>query len=230
MISTFTYPLPVEQFVAGIGTTVGTYTYDGPDSIDYTIQASGHIVEVGLEPDHVVEPPLLKRTFNCGIASHLPFCYYYMDTVNDDYHWDHVNKDVLMENGDVYHEITNPNLNDNYDVRYNENTKSYYFEQIVKCQNNIHAEKIEDRKLFFERYKDESYKTFTTAVKNDLQTYLDECDTFIAANGLMKNWKYINKPIVGTYPKLPETVKNAINNLPNSHELYINILDMEEGI
>ena len=37
MISTFTYPLPVEQYVAGIGTTVATYTYDGPDTIDYTV-------------------------------------------------------------------------------------------------------------------------------------------------------------------------------------------------
>ena len=230
MISTFTYPLPVEQYVAGIGTTVATYTYDGPDSIDYTIQASGHIVEVGLEPDHVVEPPLLKRTFNCGIASHLPFCYYYMDTVNDDYHWDHVNKDVAMENGDVYHETTNQNLNDNYNVRYNKNTKWFFFDQIIIPQNNIHRDKALQRKDLFSRYKDESYKTFTTAVKNDLQTYLDALQTFADANPNMKHWKYINKPMVGTMPKLPESVKSAIDNLPNTHELHISILDQEEGI
>ena len=230
MISTFTYPLPVEQYVAGIGTTVATYTYDGPDTIDYTVTAGGELAEVGLEPGHVVEPPLIKKTFNCGLSSHLPYCYYFMDTVNDDYEWIPQHKNITMDNGDVYHEVTNPNLNDNYDARYNPNTKTFSLVQIVKPQNNIHANKAQERKELFSRYKDESYKTFTTAVKNDLQTYLDALDTFIAANGNMKNWKYINKPKVGTMPTLPDSVRHAIDNLPNTHELHISILDQEEGI
>ena len=230
MISTFTYPLPVEQYVAGIGTTVATYTYDGPSTIDYTISASGERAEFGLEPDHVVEPPLLKRTLNCGLASHLPYCYYYMDTVNDDYEWVPQHKNVTMDNGDVYREVTNPNLNDNYQVKYNENTQWFYLEQIVKPQNNINRDKALERKELFSQYKSESYKTFTTAVKNDLQTYLDALQAFADANGNQKHWKYINKPKVGTMPTLPDSVKNAIDNLPNTHELHISILDQEEGI
>ena len=47
-IATFTYPLPKEQFVAGIGTTVATYTYDGPDTMDIALEPGG-VFEAGIE-------------------------------------------------------------------------------------------------------------------------------------------------------------------------------------
>lgn len=230
MISTFTFNIPVEQYVAGIGTTTASFTYDGPDTIDYITTGSGELKEVGIESDYVVEVPDIKKTLNCGIASHLPYCYYFMDTVNDDYEPTRTTKDVTMENGDIYKEVVDPDINDHFNVRYNPASKWFYFEQITMPQNNVHADKAQSRKEWISPYKSETYKSFTTAVKNDLQTYIDALDTFIAANGLQKGWKYTTKPVVGTMPKLPATVKQAIDELPNNHELHVNTLDLEEGI
>jgi len=226
-IATFTYPLPKEQFVAGIGTTVATYTYDGPDTMDIALEPGG-VFEAGIE--YEPEAPLTKITLSVGINTHIPVMYYFNSSVNDDLEWVNVHKDVTMDNGDVYHEVTNPNLNDNYNCKWNPNTKWFYFEQITMPQNNIHADKAQDRKEWITPYKSETYKSFTTAVKNDLQTYIDALDTFIAANGNQKGWKYTTKPVVGTMPKLPATVKQAIDELPNNHELHVNTLDLEEGI
>tara|TARA_B100000902_G_scaffold264199_1_gene250349 strand:+ start:1964 stop:2650 length:687 start_codon:yes stop_codon:yes gene_type:complete len=227
MISTFTFNIPIEQYVAGIGSTTVSYTYDGPETMDFALCGDGDIFEAGIE--YEPEPPYSKLTLNVGIASHLPIMYYYNDTVNDDLEWVNVHKDVTMDNGDVYHEVTNPNMNDHFDCRFNPAKKWFYFEQIVIPQNNIHAQKAEDRKEFIAPYKEETYKTFTTAVKNDIQTYIDALDVFIAANGPMKHWKYINKPKVGTMPTLPQSVKDAIDQLPNNHNLHINTLELEEG-
>lgn len=226
-IATFTYPLPKEQFVAGIGTTVATYTYDGPDTMDIALEPGG-VFEAGI--DYEPEAPLTKITLSVGINTHIPVMYYFNTSVNDDLEWVDVHKDVIMENGDVYHEVTNPNLNDNYNCKWNPNTKWFYFEQIVIPQNNIWAQKAEDKKEFISQYSSETYKTFTTAVKNDITTFCNDLDTFIAANGPTKNWKYLTKPMVGTMPTCPQSVKDAIDQLPNNHGLRINTIDgLEEG-
>ena len=227
MISTFTFNIPIEQYVAGIGSTTVSYTYDGPETMDFSLCGAGEIFEAGI--DYEPEPPYSKLTLNAGISSHLPIMYYYNDTVNDDLEWVNIHKDVTMDNGDVYHEVTNPNMNDHFNLKFNPVNRWFYFEQIVIPQNNIYADKALDRKEFIAPYKEETYKTFTTAVKNDIQTYIDALDVFIAANGLMKHWKYINKPKVGTMPTLPQSVKDAIDQLPNNHDLHINTLDLEEG-
>ena len=228
MISTFTYPLPKEQYVPGIGTTMASYTYDGPTEVICSIKPDGELFEVGI--DYEPEAPYSKLVLNAGISTHLPVMYYFNNSVNDDLEWVDVHKDVTMENGDVYHEVTNPNLNQNWDCRYNPATKWFIFTQVVKSQNNIHAQKAEYKKEFVSRYSSETYKSFTASVKNDITTFCNDLDTFIAANGPQKNWKYITKPMVGTMPKCPQSIKDAIDQLPNNHEMRVNTIDdLEEG-
>ena len=61
MKTTFTYPLPTENYCTGISTTrVGTYNYDGPDQVVYEINGNGIIVDV--DPDYEIFNPCLLYT------------------------------------------------------------------------------------------------------------------------------------------------------------------------
>ena len=113
---TFTYALPTELYVAGISTVgIGTYTYVGPDTFTVEIDGQGRIIMVNpTDPDL---SPERKKTINANSASELPVAYL---AVNHAYEDDWNNNDVYVDetqsNGDVYQVLTNPDMDDAYDV------------------------------------------------------------------------------------------------------------------
>ena len=83
MKTTFTYPLPEENYVSGISTTrKGTYNYEGPDELIFEINDAGNIVDI--DPDYeifnpdkvsasgmfgvIIQSTLLINSFNAEIA------------------------------------------------------------------------------------------------------------------------------------------------------------------
>ena len=80
MKTTFTYPLPTENYVTGISTTrVGSYNYDGPDEIIFEIGDEGQIIDI--DPDYEIFDPVRHRIVvkPKENANDLPVAYYFQD-------------------------------------------------------------------------------------------------------------------------------------------------------
>ena len=118
MKTTFTYPLPVENYVSGISTTrVGTYTYEGPEQIIYQISGDGSIMEIDPE-DQIIEPEKYRKIVDPkNNPDHLPVAYYYQDRFKPNGHiHEYSYEDQTQSNGEVYKSKINPRLADMYQL------------------------------------------------------------------------------------------------------------------
>ncbi len=149
MKTTFTYPLPTENYVTGISTTrVGTYNYDGPDEIVFEINDSGIIVDI--DPDYEI-PEYGKHRIVVtpkSDANHLPVAYYYQDrfspgvvtksgvgdaatfSLTGAFVHNYTFEDQVQSNGEVYKSKVNLRLSDAYELvdyeKYNELDEKIY--------------------------------------------------------------------------------------------------------
>jgi len=210
MIATFTYRLPDELYVEGVsGTIVGTYTYNGPETFDVHIDQLGRIFDIGVQNDPESGPDFRKtinaseNTVSAYILSH-----YFVD----DYVREFEFEDEVMENGDVYKKLKNPDLTDAYELRYDFETNDWKLDQIVKEQYNLAALEAKKRKEYIQKYADKY--SFGTEVDTLIEDYLDKLDTFITNNPPLKTWKYINFNL-NSVPKIPAQVSIEISKLPS---------------
>ena len=231
MKTTFTYPLPVENYVSGISTTrVGTYTYEGPEQIIFEISGAGDIVEI--DPEYqIIEPEKYRKVVDPkNNPDHLPVAYYYQDRFKPNGHiHEYSYEDQTQSNGDVYKSKINPKLADMYQLFWDFDKSNgegvdpgnWYFKQIVRSLTNKHKQLAESRKEKIGIYTGDPF--LTNSVKDGLNAYLAELDTFAANNPPLQEWKFTNTPMVGTMPTLNSDLKLALENLENGPTL-------EEGI
>ena len=239
MKTTFTYPLPVENYVAGISTTrVGTYEYDGPEQIVYEISDGGVIIDI--DPEYEIFDPATHRKIvdPKNNPDHLPVAYFYEDRFKtgseanqfkDGFYHNYSFVDETQSNGDVYKAKDNLRLSDAYTLSWDHDKSNgvgvasgnWHFEQKLRDLSNIHKQRAEDRKEIIGIHTTNSL--LTSGVKTGLNAYIAELDTFIANNPPLKEWKFTNTPMVGTMPTLNGDLRVALENLDNAPTL-------EEGI
>ena len=214
---TFNYALPTELYVAGISTVgIGTYTYVGPDTFTVEIDGQGRIIMVNPTDPHL--PPERKKTINANSSSELPVAYL---AVNHAYEDDWNNNDVYVDetqsNGDVYQVLTNPDMDDAYDVpRWDNATGTWKIDQLLKQQRNDAYDEAKTRKSYVETYQ--SQFDFGTDINDKIDAYLVGITSYMNANPPYKTWKYITKPTPPAIPKMPAEIMTAFKNLPMPHK------------
>lgn len=210
MIVTFSYPLPDELYVEGVsGEVTGTYTYNGPETFDVHIDTLGNVVDVDVQNDPEMGPDYRKTI---DPSTQPAVAYSFSHYFEDEYNWEYEFEDEVMENGDVYKKILNPNLNDAYQVVYDFVTNDWKFIQIVKQQDNPPSLEAQRRKEYIQKYA-EKY-SFGEAIDLAIETYIQELNEFIASNLPLKTWKYINFNF-NSVPKIPAIISIEIAKLPS---------------
>lgn len=235
MKTTFTYPLPEENYVAGISTTrVGTYDYDGPDEIIFEINGEGMIVDI--DPDYEIFDPVNHRRVvkPKTDANHLPVAYYYQDrfckdtpdkNVQDGFVHNYVYNDEPQSNGEVYKAKVNLRLSDAYELVWDFEKSNgagiasgnWSFNQKTREETNIWKQRAEMRAASVGIYTDHQKLSHSTHV--GVTSYIDACKTFADNNPPMKEWKVLNTPKVGTEPKLALDARLEIESFISSLNL-----------
>lgn len=210
MIVTFSYPLPDELYVEGIsGDVVGTYTYDGPEFFDVQIDEFGDVVNIDIEHDPELGPNFRKTI---DASNQIEAAYILSNYFIEDYQWKYEFEDEIMENGDIYKKILNPDLKDAYELKYNFENDDWDLIQIVKEQSNPSAIEAKRRKEYIERYS-EKY-TFGAEVDTMIEEYISELDTYIENNPPLKSWKYTHHDLKKV-PKIPLAISVEIAKIPS---------------
>lgn len=212
MIVTFSYALPDELYVEGVsGEVEGTYTYDGPDQIDVDIDQFGNVVGVGYNSPP--EPGKMRKTVDPSV--HPEVAYIFSDIYIDDFDWQYEYEEELMENGDIYQKVLNPNLKDVYYAKFNASENDWELVQIVKDQTNPQLAKAEKNREYVKRYSDEY--SFSDEIETIIADYLETIENYIETLPPIKLWKYTNiDSILALYPvpKIPSTLVLEFSKLP----------------
>ena len=235
MKTTFNYPLPEENYVAGISTTrKGTYNYDGPDEIVFEINDNGVIVDI--DPDYEIFDPDKHRIVvkPKADANDLPIAYFYQDrfipstpdkNVQDGFFHNYTYIDEPQSNGEVYKAKENLRLSDAYTLRYDFEKSNgagiasggWVFDQKLREETNLWKQRAEMRSNLVGIFTD--HQALSASTHTAVKTYQAECKTFADANPLMKEWKVLNTPKVGTEPKLDADARREIESLINTENL-----------
>ena len=211
---TFTYKLPEELYVAGISTTkTGTYTYKGPDTFDVEVDGHGRIIKV----DVTDTPPGRKKTINANNASELPVAYLARNHQDEDgYTFTPEYTNETQSNGDVYQVLTNPDMDDAYDMPYwNSSTGTWDLPQLIKEQRNDAYNEAKRRKSYVETYKNQY--DFGTTVNDAIDAYLTAITTYITDNPPYKSWKYTTQPTPPAIPKMNVIIMEQFGKVPLPH-------------
>jgi hypothetical protein len=210
MIVTFSYPLPDELYVEGVsGKVKATYTYRGPETFDVHINSFGFVDDIDVHND-----PELGQDYRKTIDPNKnpEVAYMLSHYFDDEYNWQYKYEDEIMENGDVYKKILNPDLRDAYQLSYDFDKNDWQLVQIVKLVDNPAAQEAKARKRNIEKYS--SKYSFGDELDILAENYILELDEFIQNNPPLKTWKYINFEL-NSVPKLPSAIAAEIAKLPS---------------
>jgi len=239
MKTTFTYPLPAENYVSGISTTrVGTYDYDGPDEIIFEISDTGLIMDI--DPDYEIFDPVKHRKVvnPKSNANDLPVAYYFQDrftkdtpdrNVQDGFVHNYTYNDETQSNGEVYKAKVNLRLSDAYDLVWDFEKSNgagiasgnWSFVQKTREETNIWRQRAVMRAASVGIYT--NHQSLSNAAHVGVASYIAECKTFADNNPPMKEWKVLNTPKVGTEPKLAEDARKEI--VAQTAKLNLPLLD-----
>jgi len=247
MKTTFTYPLPEENYVAGISTTrVGTYNYDGPDEIVFEISDDGVIIDI--DPEYEIPEPGKHRIVVSPKtnANHLPIAYYYQDrfttgtvvksgfgdaatyNLTGAFVHNYTFEDQTQSNGEVYKSKVNLRLSDAYQLVWDYEKSNgagiasgnWSFVQKTRAETNIHAQRALMYKDQVGIFTDHSGLNSSTHV--GVTSYVNALTTFAAANTPLQEWKFNgNVPVVGTWPKLDTDSRLEIESLISAQGLSL---------
>ena len=215
----FTYALPTELYVSGISTTkTGTYTYIGPDQFDVEIDGQGKIVMIDAK---AFPSPERKKTINANEAAQLPVAYLARGHVDeDDFEWGENYTDEVLDNGDVYKVLSNPDLEDAYEIpRWDEAAGKWVIDQTLKPQQNRGLAEAERRKSYVETYY--AQYDFGTDIDTKIDAYLVGITSYINANPPYKTWKYTTLPTPPAIPKIPASVMAEFAKVPMPHQFTL---------
>jgi len=214
MIVTFSYPLPDELYVEGVsGGVTGTYTYDGPETFDVHVDMSGSIIDIDVNNDPEMGPNFRKTI---DASTNVEVAYMLAHYFIDDYVYEYETEDVVMDNGDIYKKILNPDLKDAYEARFNFEKNDWELNQIIKSQDNPLADRAKQIKSYIQKYS-EKY-SFGESVDIAIENYISQLDDFIADNPPIKTWKYTNFSF-NAVPKIPAIITIEIAKLPSDIEV-----------
>jgi hypothetical protein len=210
MIVTFSYPLPDELYVEGVsGNVTGTYTYDGPETFDVHLNVLGQVEDIDVHADPENGPDF-RKTINPSENPEIAYLmqHYFVDN----YVYEYETEDEILDNGEIYKKILNPDLKDAYEPLFNFATNQWELVLIVKDQTNPSNIEAKRRKEYIESYS--SKYSFGQELDLLIKDYLEELDTFISNNPPIKTWKYVNFNL-NSVPKIPAVISIEIAKLPS---------------
>ena len=212
----YKHPLPDEIWVEGVsGDVVGTWTYKGPDKINVVVDELGQIAEMDCTSLNDAFPG--QHLHVVIDAKKTPWAASFVeDYFNEECNFEAEYEDIEMENGDIYKLLTNPRLEDAYDLYYNRENSEWYLEQILKPITNKYkgeAEgKLKEYKMYYERY------AFDEDIDKAMEEYINTLEQYIPTTQGIQTWKYIDVPLVqqgDPPPKTPAKCQVAIQELIN---------------
>ena len=212
----YKHPLPDEIWVEGVsGDVVGTWTYKGPDKINVVVDEFGAIAEMDCTSLNDAFPG--QHLHVVIDAKKTPWAAAFVeDYFNEECNFEAEYEDIEMENGDIYKLITNPRLQDAFELYYNRENEEWYLEQILKPIENKYkgdAEgKLKEYKMYYERY------AFDEDIDKAMEEYINTLEQYIPTTQGIQTWKYINRPLVqqgDPPPKTPAKCQVAIQELIN---------------
>ena len=218
--SSFTYLLPTEDYVSGVSTNrSGSYTYTGPENFPVQInELSGEVEKINVT---VAPEGSLLKTINATDAAQLPMAYALSHQLIENYEYDYTYENETQSNGDVYSKPVTPDLRDVYEVRWDFGTSTWVFDQILKPLVNKYTDEAKSRKAKMETYRD-SYD-FGADLNTKIDHYIAGIGTYIENNPYHRTWKFVTLPDpVGTLPKMPIDVMQAISNVPMPTDSHLN--------
>jgi len=210
MIKEFTYLLPDELYVEGIsGDVIGTFVYEGPETFDVAIDDFGNVVDIDVQVDPELGPNF-RKTIDAN--EQIEVAYMFAHYFDEHYERELEFEDEILDNGDVYKKLLNPDLKDAYEIKFNIKDNDWELIQIVKQQDNPSSLEAKRRKEYIEKYsKKYSFGQETDSV---IANYISELESFIENNPPLKTWKYANFNL-NSVPKLPAVIAIEIAKLPS---------------
>ncbi len=212
----YKHPLPDEIWVEGVsGDVVGTWTYKGPDKINVVVDELGQIAEMDCTSLNDAYPG--QHLHVVIDAKKTPWAASFVeDYFNEECNFEAEYEDIEMENGDIYKLLTNPRLEDAYNLYYNRENSEWYLEQILKPIVDKYkgdAEgKLKEYKMYYERY------AFDEEIDKAMEEYINTLEQYIPTTQGIQTWKYIDIPLVqqgDPPPKTPAKCQVAIQELIN---------------
>ena len=212
----YKHPLPDEIWVEGVsGDVVGTWTYKGPDKINVVVDELGQIAEMDCTSLNDAYPG--QHLHVVIDAKKTPWAASFVeDYFNEECNFEAEYEDIEMENGDIYKLLTNPRLEDVYELYYNRENSEWYLEQILKPIVDKYkgdAEgKLKEYKMYYERY------AFDEEIDKAMEEYINTLEQYIPTTQGIQTWKYIDIPLVqqgDPPPKTPAKCQVAIQELIN---------------
>lgn len=211
MITTFNYPLPDELYVEGIsGKNIGSFTYDGPDTIIVLLDQFGGILDIDPCVTQDTDQNMVKQIDpKKDPAAAYMVSHYFVDSIPHEY----IYEDVEMENGDIYKNPLNPSLLEAYELFYNFDSEEWELRQIIKEQTDFAVITAEERKEYILRYFNKY--SFGEEIEQKIQEYLLELQNIIDNPVLIKTWKYVNIPRRNV-PKIPIVIASEFAKIPEN--------------
>lgn len=205
----FTYPLPDENFFPEVsGKRIGEFTYEGPEKFTVRLTEDGFVKTIDPSLTENENPNLLKEVD----AHSQPEVAYLLYCVSEPQ--DYIYEDEILENGEVYKNITNPSLHEVYDVFYNFSTDSWELSVIVKELFNPAREIATNNRNLVKEFLDK-YE-FSEDVETKMSSYVLKLDEFISNLKDIPTWKYVDYTFdVQKIPKMPIDLAQEISKVKN---------------
>jgi len=210
MSKTFTVSVPDQLWVdSWEANKTESYTYTGPDTIHVLVNTTTDEIESWSEDpltasdDNAEIVVTIDATSDAGVAvAH----YFYSKGAEHEYTYEN----ETNHDGSIYEKITNPVIQDYFDVTYNTDD-SVHLTALYKNPKTVAEEKAETRKAYVEKYN--NVYDFDTDTQTTIDTFLANVDTYLTSMANVYPWKYV---VIdeNDIPKIPASLVSTFSTLP----------------
>jgi hypothetical protein len=199
MVKNFSYPIPDEIYVNSFIDGKEIFlAYDGPDSIDILVDKNTNAIS-GINPETYDQN--IYDLVTVYAEKNPEICYYILNPPSNEYEYEYEYEDEIMENGDIYKKIINPQIQDLYEVVYDRETNSFRLDLIVKVIDNNFITSglmsIKNRLNFIlsnEKGKLEKQENLDISEElfSQIPEIIEDIENYINQNNIFMDWKYTN--------------------------------------
>jgi hypothetical protein len=208
MSKTFTVQVP-DQLWVDIWDTNKTesYTYSGPDTLYVLVSSENNeVIEWSLEPIPSPENAIVV-TVDATNSDNLPIAHYLHSDISEH---EYTYEDETNHDGSVYQKITNPTIQDYFDILY-DNDNGLQLTLTLKQTKTIAEEKAEKRLEYVKKYND--MYDFEAETQGIIDTFLSNMNDYMTKMSTVYPWKYVTID-ENDIPKIPASLVSVFSTLP----------------
>jgi hypothetical protein len=210
MSKTFTINIPDQLWVdSWTENKTESYTYSGPNTWNVLIDGETNLASAWSE-DSIEASPVTKDfvvTVDATVDANVPVAYY-MHTQGIEHEYTY--EDETNHDGSVYQKITNPLIQDYFDIEYDVDT-GMHLEPMYKRAKTIAEDKAEKRIEYVKKYND--VYDFDADTQGIIDTFLSDMTTYMTSMSSVYPWKYVTID-ENEIPKIPASIVTIFNTLP----------------